>query len=172
LVRNPTGAASVLLGRRSDTAAFMPSTYVFPGGAVEADDFVTQPDYPLNPVCAVALGHQGFAIAALRELREETGLQIGSGIDLSPLRYVFRAVTPASYLRRFDARFFVANAAAICGDPDDMRPECPELTDLGWVNITDLGRMALPSITRFVLSGVLKKLPSLEPPAPVPEVGL
>jgi 8-oxo-dGTP pyrophosphatase MutT (NUDIX family) len=161
-----------LLGRRADTAAFLPGTYVFPGGAVDPADYTAVPDVPLRGETARALGEAAFAVAAVRELFEETGLRLGSGLDLSALHYVFRAVTPPGYARRFDARFFVADAAHLSGDPDHLYPLEPELTDLQWVAVTDLERFRLPSITRFVLNDVVKRLPALEGPDPVPEVGV
>ena len=38
LVRRDTSDARVLMGQRGKTAAFMPSKFVFPGGAVDRED--------------------------------------------------------------------------------------------------------------------------------------
>ena len=76
-----------------------------------------------------------LAAAAIRELWEETGLPLGQpgpadlpgdwagfaarGLrpDASALRFIFRAITPPGRTRRFDARFFLADAGALAGDP-------------------------------------------------------
>ena len=172
LVRDAGTAPRVLMGRRSDSAVFLPGAYVFPGGAIEPIDQVTEPDHPLNPICAARLGSLAPALAAVRELREETGFRFAGGLDLRPLRYVFRAITPAGFPRRFDTAFFLADAAALDGDLDDIRPEDPELSDLHWVSPDRLSALKLPSITRIVLRSVVARLPSLEAPVTVPEVGL
>ena len=172
LIRDRATSPRVLLGRRADTAAFLPGTFVFPGGAVDPADYTAVPEVGLRPETALALGDPAFAVAAVRELFEETGLQLGKGLDLSALHYVFRAVTPPGYPRRFDARFFVADAAHLSGDPDHLYPLEPELTDLQWLSVHQMDGFRLPSITRFVLNDVIRRLPALEGPIPVPEVGI
>jgi 8-oxo-dGTP pyrophosphatase MutT (NUDIX family) len=113
----------------------MPSKYVFPGGAVDAGDALVTLGPALHPTCAARLAAPGappasaLAAAAIRELWEETGLALGcpgqaalppgwagfaaQGLvpDASALRFVFRAITPPGRSRRFDARFFLADAA-------------------------------------------------------------
>ena len=89
----------VLMGQRGAGAAFMPSKYVFPGGAVDPGD-ASGPAPLLPPGCAARLAAfcpedapapQTLAAAALRELAEETGLAPAPGADW---RFVFRAITP------------------------------------------------------------------------------
>ncbi|MDO5646379.1 NUDIX domain-containing protein [Paracoccus sp. (in: a-proteobacteria)] len=177
LRRQPEGV-SVLMGMRGAAAAFMPSKFVFPGGAVDADDgdlplsrplaqvhrdrLLTEQrgDHPINP--------DAVAAAALRELAEETGLLIGqpsdapahcagyqnSGLapDASALSFVFRAITPPGRPRRFDAFFFAADAARLSVDADDFSRACDELSHLHWVPLADARALNLPFITEVVLA--------------------
>ncbi|SCY60358.1 NUDIX hydrolase [Paracoccus tibetensis] len=175
LRRTPRGAA-VLMGMRGQSAAFMPSKYVFPGGAVDPGDGRTPLARPLaephrrrllvEPSGAASPG--AIAAAGLRELAEETGLLIGrpaagteapapfaeAGLwpDAGTLTYLFRAITPPGRPRRFDAHFFVADAASLVGDPDDFGRACDELSHLHWVALDEARRLDLPFITEVVLA--------------------
>lgn len=79
-----TDAPSVLMGQRGAQAAFMPSKYVFPGGAVDPDDGRLPTLSACNGSCRDKLnrdtrGTTAEAIlgAAIRELWEEAGLRLG-----------------------------------------------------------------------------------------------
>ena len=79
LVRDPAGKPSILMGRRLKGAVFMPGKFVFPGGAVDPDDAALPLKGALGATCRARLAEAGgpperFAAAAIRELREETGL--------------------------------------------------------------------------------------------------
>ncbi|RVV98800.1 NUDIX hydrolase [Mesobaculum littorinae] len=196
LLRDPAGPVPrVLMGRRADAASFMPAKYVFPGGVVSPEDKGVPMARPMSGICARRLteeaGHLApatLAAAAVRELWEETGLILGrphrwlgtppeawrsfaaTGHLPAPggLRFVFRALTPPDRPRRFDARFFVANAAGLSGDPDDFSRAGDELSDLAWVPIEEARHRDLPFITSVVLAEVAAQLPDLAAPATVP----
>lgn len=176
LVRRDGPAPAVLVGMRGAKAAFMPSKFVFPGGAVDAEDAAVPLASDPEPLTARRLliePREGSAVtprqilaAALRELAEETGLLIGqkgqcalpgyaeAGLvpDPSALHFVFRAVTPPGRPRRFDARFFMADASRIVGDADDFSRACDELSHLQWVPMAEARALHLPFITEVVLA--------------------
>ncbi|WP_225027731.1 NUDIX hydrolase [Xinfangfangia pollutisoli] len=156
LARHDQGQPRILMGQRGAGAAFMPSKYVFPGGAVDPGDDWPLP-LPLAPLCAGRLA-QGptppgpLVAAALRELTEETGLSLRA--DTPPLRFVFRAITPPGRTRRFDARFFLADAAGLAEDPEDLSRAGAELSHLHWIGLAEARALDLPFITEVVLAEV------------------
>ena len=189
--RNP----SVLMGQRGAKAAFMPNKFVFPGGAVDAGDHAVSIAAPLSARVQTLLSDQSapelaqaLAIAAIRELWEETGLILGQpmawdgpvapdwqsfaetgfGPDASGLDFVFRAITPPGRPRRFDARFFLIDAEKLTTEPDDFSRASDELSHLQWVPLTEVRKLDLPFITQVVLSEVMDRLPELVPLDTVP----
>ena len=159
----------ILMGMRGHAAAFMPSKYVFPGGAVDPEDHSAAP-IGLTPDCAARLAlhcpegapHAGtLARAALRELHEETGLQITSPLP-GDLRFVFRAITPPGRSRRFDARFFLTPATRITGDAEGFSAAGTELSHLHWIGLSEARALDLPFITEVVLSEVTALLGGLK----------
>ena len=150
LLRDVGGVPQVLMGQRGAKAAFMPNKYVFPGGAVDEVDYSGVPE----GVPDVRLGEKavGLYTAALRELLEETGLRLPP--HMGGLRFVFRAITPPGRPRRFDARFFVAQAGDVLNDLDDFSDACDELSHLHWIALSEARGLELPFITSVVLSEV------------------
>ena len=159
LTRAVAGGHEVLMGQRGAGAAFMPSKYVFPGGAVDAGDVQPEP-LPLSSTCAQRLAQSArpgpLSAAALRELTEETGLCLRA--DRPCLRFVFRAITPPGRSRRFDAFFFLADAADILGDPCDFSGAEDELSHLHWIGLAEARALDLPFVTEVVLAEVTNLL--------------
>ncbi len=172
----------VLMGQRGSKAAFMPNKFVFPGGAVDPVDA----DVPTSPLQApvesqlaieTAVSPQALAAAAIRELWEETGQLLGHpGVWADPpqgwrgfaatghiphagaLQFFFRAVTPKGRPRRFDARFFLADATDLASDPDDFTQAEDELRHLQWVPLANARKFDLPFITKVVLAELVAYL--------------
>jgi 8-oxo-dGTP pyrophosphatase MutT (NUDIX family) len=192
LLRQTVTGPEVLMGQRGSAAAFMPSKYVFPGGAVDPGDAAVRLAGGINPVCSQRLEVAGgpspvsLAAAAIRELWEETGLFLGrpgvAGLpegwgafaarglipDASGLRFIFRAITPPGRSRRFDARFFLADVGAVAGDPDDLDGASGELGLLRWLPLAQTRTLDLPFITEVVLAEVAALAGTDAPPPPVP----
>ncbi|MGF6860371.1 8-oxo-dGTP pyrophosphatase MutT (NUDIX family) [Rhodobacteraceae bacterium MBR-64] len=185
VVRDAAGPTpSVLMGQRGKSAAFMPGKFVFPGGAVDRGDHDMVLAHPLPAPCDTRIGPMAGAIAAaaIRELWEETGLALARPGHWQPaagweafaerglvpaadgLRFVFRAITPPGRPRRFDARFLLADASSLAGDPDDFSQASDELNHLQWVPLAEARSFDLPFITEVVLAEVVARLPSLDAP--------
>jgi hypothetical protein len=86
--------------------------------------------------------------------------------DLAPLELVARAVTPPDQARRFDARFFMADASGIQGDAHADLAGSGELLDLHWVALGRALELDLPRITRLVIGQVGRRLAGELPPVP------
>jgi 8-oxo-dGTP pyrophosphatase MutT (NUDIX family) len=149
------------MGQRGAGAAFMPSKYVFPGGAVDPGDAVALAGPASLPtLCRNRLAQlcppdapspQALVAAALRELTEETGLVPSP--DLA-LEFFFRAITPPGRSRRFDARFFLVPAHHVTGDQSTFSAASDELRHLHWIELDAARKLDLPFITEIVLSEV------------------
>jgi 8-oxo-dGTP pyrophosphatase MutT (NUDIX family) len=188
LLRHMGGVPHVLMGQRGAKAAFMPSKFVFPGGAVDTGDKDIPLARPINPTCARRLGRQASALAAaaVRELWEETGLRLGAptarplptdwaefgaggmGPNGAALYFVCRAITPPGRTRRFDARFFLADASAVLDDLDDFTRAEDELSHLQWIALGDTAQFDLPFITEVVLAEIGAICDTIAPPPSVP----
>jgi 8-oxo-dGTP pyrophosphatase MutT (NUDIX family) len=171
----------VLMGRRHDGHAFLPGKFVFPGGRVEVDDRRVPAVGALDArdearlmqqvVRASRLKVRAFAVAAIREAFEETGLMIGRKVDSPPalpegwltfaqahvqpdigeLHFVARAITPPGRPRRFDTRFFAADAGSIADRIESVVGPDAELVELIWVPMAQAPELGLLTITRAVL---------------------
>ena len=104
--RHRERALEVLLVRRNPGARFMPGVWVFPGGAVDADELIEGVAAEDVDVDADELAHR---VAAVRELREEAGIELAGPAELLAWS---RWVTPEAAPIRFDTRFYVALAPA------------------------------------------------------------
>lgn len=186
---------SILMGQRGAKAAFMPNKFVFPGGAVDAQDATVPLAAPVPDICYARLADDApagmqtaLAAAAIRELWEETGLILGQTGDwpgvvptdwrdfattghvptAAGLQFVFRALTPPGRPRRFDARFFLVDADDIRNDPDDFSAASDELSHLQWIPLTKARSFDLPFITEVVLAEIESRVDDRTPPDSVP----
>ncbi len=133
---------------------------------------------------------QALALAAIRETFEETGLVIGAKVaaagyvppgpwsafsqvgyapDLSAVQFIARAITPPGFPRRFDARFFCADAESIAHRVPNVVHADAELVELIWLPIVAAMELDLPVITALVLQELQARLrPGTAADAPVP----
>ncbi|MEM6408671.1 MAG: NUDIX hydrolase [Pseudomonadota bacterium] len=196
LLRDAATQPKVLMGQRGKTAAFMPSKFVFPGGAVDAEDAkipfaAAAPDVTHKRLQLLGNGVAPEAIlaAAIREVWEETGLKFaaltqeraapmpapwqrffetGHAPSATGFHYIFRAITPPGRPRRFDARFFLVAAELCLSDLDDFSDAEDELSHLQWVDLEQAKALDLPFITEVVLAEVAALARTGMPPASVP----
>ena len=117
----------VLLVRRNPGARFMPGVWVFPGGAVDADELLDGVSGGDTDVDADELAHRA---AALRELHEEAGIELARDAELVPWS---RWITPEPVPIRFDTRFYVALAPP----HSPPKPDGLETVDAAWMNPAD-----------------------------------
>ena len=179
LLRRDAAAPRVLMGRRHRSHSFMPDKWVFPGGRVDSADYRAPAATELRADVEAALVRtipasrppslaRALAVAAVRETFEEVGLRLAQpapttpaggpwapfaadGVlpDLDALELIARAITPPMRPKRFDARFFTAEA-------DRLQSLTPtggsgELDEIAWVNLEEAMALDLPTVTRFVL---------------------
>ena len=92
LLRGAAERLEILLVKRNPRARFMGGAWVFPGGAVDPHE---------------GRGERALRAAALRELREEAGIQLS---DPHTLIGFSRWITPEEITTRFDTWFYLAAA--------------------------------------------------------------
>ena len=176
------GRPHVLMGRRNAGHDFMPDKWVFPGGRIDRSDFRAPAATELKPDVAARLQRtapahrcRALALTAIRETFEEAGLLLarpgpgrvaagpwrefleqGALPDLGALDFIARAITPANSPKRFDARFFMAPASALISL--ERQDDCGELGEIAWFDLNDALGLDLPSVTRFVLGEIPRRL--------------
>jgi 8-oxo-dGTP pyrophosphatase MutT (NUDIX family) len=179
----------ILLGRRHASHKFMPGKFVFPGGRIEAIDRQMPALSELHPDAQRKLNERvaapgaefarGFALAAVREMAEETRLLLGIKRDEPPkspgelwtefekakvhpdlgaMRFIARAITPPRRPRRFDTRFFTADASAVAHKIESVAGPDSELVELTWVPIEQATHLDMPTITGVILEELLARV--------------
>jgi 8-oxo-dGTP pyrophosphatase MutT (NUDIX family) len=110
VLRDAADGPEVLLVQRNPQQRFMGGAWVFPGGAVHADD-------------------ADHAAAAVRELEEEAGVALPGDQEVVPWS---RWITPAEVVIRFDTWFYVTEA------PPGVEPvvDGGECVDARWLRPT------------------------------------
>ena len=182
LVDRSEDVPKVLLGKRHARHKFMPGMFVFPGGRVDRSDIKMPVARPLHRDVQAQLMKRlarpssakvrAFALAAIRETFEETGLLLGvrtkeiNGVppgpwtafaqarilpDLSLLRFIGRAITPPRRPRRFDARFFAMDASVIAHRAEGMTGPDAELVELVWMPLAQAQQLHMPAVTSVML---------------------
>jgi 8-oxo-dGTP pyrophosphatase MutT (NUDIX family) len=170
LLRGKGSDLELLAGRRPGHVRFMPGVYVFPGGAVDAEDNHPWPVESGTERLPPRL--QRCARAALRETWEEVRVLVGRPVAAAPscvaagtgasasyaeagitaafdvLTYVGRAITPSTVFRRFNTRFFVADGSHVVGEPIST----DELEDVGWHPIGRRELTPFRDVSQFMLA--------------------
>jgi 8-oxo-dGTP pyrophosphatase MutT (NUDIX family) len=180
----------VLLGKRHHGHRFLPGKFVFPGGGVEPADKRMPTSRPLDRRAEQRLMRavkrpsplkaRALALAAIRETYEETGLLLGAPApptgtppgawaafgqaqilpDLAAIRFVARAITPPRRPKRFDTRFFAADAGTIAHRIDGMIGPGAELVEVVWMPIAEARQLDIAAITAVVLEELESQIAS------------
>jgi 8-oxo-dGTP pyrophosphatase MutT (NUDIX family) len=184
LLRGEGRDLELLAGRRPMTVRFMPGVYVFPGGAVDAEDSRPWPSEVDPDALPPRLMRSGRA--ALRETWEESGVFFGhrgagpaSALSASPvaeayaaacvvagfdrLKYVGRAITPVRVFRRFNTRFFLGDGADVIGEPTAT----DELEDVRWHPIGRTPLDPFRDVSEFMLARAIALRAGDTGPAPL-----
>jgi 8-oxo-dGTP pyrophosphatase MutT (NUDIX family) len=153
----PGGRLELLDGKMSAVSE------IHPDMAKKLNERVAQP----SPELARAL-----ALTAVREMAEETGLLLGVNRDVAPavpgeiwnefakakvhpdlgnIHFIARAITPPRRPRRFDTRFFTADASVVAHTIEGVVGPDSELIELVWIPIEEATRLDMPTITGVVL---------------------
>jgi 8-oxo-dGTP pyrophosphatase MutT (NUDIX family) len=115
---------------------------------------------------------RAFPLAAIRETFEETGLMLGvkgkppaiapnsewepfAGVgvtpDLANIHFIARAITPPRRPKRFDTRFFTADAQMVAHKVEGVVGPDSELVEPVWIPIREAKTHDMPTITGTVL---------------------
>jgi 8-oxo-dGTP pyrophosphatase MutT (NUDIX family) len=141
VLRGGGDGLEVLLVRRNPEQRFMGGYWVFPGGAVDADE-------------AAAKGGMAHRSAGVREVAEEAAVELPDPEALVPFA---RWITPPEVKMRFDTWFFLAAA------PEGAEPRIDgsECVDWGWwapsaaIDAARAGNLQLAFPTLKTLEGLI-----------------
>ena len=154
----------------------MPNKFVFPGGAVDAEDANIPLHRGIDALCAERLGEEADPTLFIPLRGGHSRAVGGNGPDPRNQRGMERRGTrglghicrsgiyprckcaeirvPCHHApgrpRRFDARFFMIDANAIASDLDDFSAACDELSHLSWIPLDEVRKFDLPFITEVV----------------------
>ena len=190
----------VLLGRRHERHRFMPGKFVFPGGRIESADRQMAVAAALHERHVARLMKKvrrpsavkaaAFALAAVRETYEETGIMVGVPSDaamtvpggpweafakaavipdLRQIHFIARAITPPGRPLRFDSRFFATEVSAIARREDGFVGPDKELIELVWLPINKARQLDMPGITAVALEELQDRIAAgMSPDHPAP----
>jgi 8-oxo-dGTP pyrophosphatase MutT (NUDIX family) len=183
IVDGTSPAPRILMGRRRPDQVFLPNTFVFPGGRVEAADRAIARHHALAPADAECLkiamrGRPSetravaLALAAIRETYEETGIIVGEAHngDRRQQPGGWQAFLTEGFQPRLEKLAFFARAITPPGRPrrydtrffvvdaSEIAHRATrvdgELLDIDWFTLDQARALKLPSITRHVLDDV------------------
>jgi hypothetical protein len=74
------------------------------------------------------------------------------------VHFIARAITPPRRARRYDTRFFTADASAIAHKIEGVVGPAAELVELVWVPLDETSRLELMAITEMVLENLQEQI--------------
>ena len=119
LIRDGDAGLETLMLKRNKALLFAGGVWVFPGGALEADDWQQ----------SEGLEEKAARFAAVREAYEESGLTVNPD-DLVPISHW---TTPEAEPWRYYTWFFLAES----GDAEDVIIDGSEIHDHAWMDVNN-----------------------------------
>ncbi len=183
IIKHYKGKLYTLMGRRPLDSKFMPGVYVFPGGALEKDDFYIGKHYNLknnlsNLKNKTYSNNHSIAIqlAAIRETAEETGLFLGKKSNIKnikrfPKKNIWSEFYNKSLIPDIDKLIFLGRAITpsfmrirfharfFIALSDNFEGEIKsngELEKLDWIDIKKVRSMNIADVTEFMIEQVMK----------------
>ena len=183
IIKYYRGKYYALMGRRPSDSKFMPGVYVFPGGALEKDDFYISKYYNLKNNLsnfknkAYSNNHSmAIQLAAIRETAEETGLFLGKkrniiNINSFPKKNIWSKFYTKSLIPEIDKLIFLGRAITpsfmkirfharfFIALSDNFEGEINsngELEKLDWINIKNVKSMNIADVTEFMIEQVIR----------------
>ena len=133
---------------------------------------------------------RALALTAIRETAEETGLLLGVRRDAPPatpgeiwaefakakvhpdlgqIHFIARAITPPGRPKRFDTRFFTADATSVAHTIEGVVGADSELVELAWAPISEAAHLDMPTVTGVILEELLARVEAgMDHKLPVP----
>jgi 8-oxo-dGTP pyrophosphatase MutT (NUDIX family) len=133
---------------------------------------------------------RALALTAIRETAEETGLLLGVKRDEPPstpgeiwaefakanvhpdlgqIHFIARAITPPRRPKRFDTRFFTADATSVAHTIEGVVGPDSELVELAWAPISEAAKLDMPIVTGVILEELLARVEAgMDHKLPVP----
>ena len=133
---------------------------------------------------------RALALTAVRETAEETGLLLGVKRDAPPatpgeiwaefgkakvhpdlgqIHFIARAITPPRRPKRFDTRFFTADATSVAHRIEGVVGPDSELVELTWAPISEAAHLDMPTVTGVILEELLARVEAgMDHKLPVP----
>lgn len=192
LYRGDRTNPEILMGCRHPRHKFMPSVYVFPGGAVDrgdsyapcADHLQTREEKILT-CCMSEARARATALASIRETFEETGVALGTKAkadrnpnhpgwqaymetgfvpEIGDLELLARAITPPYRKKRFDTWFFIRRSEDIA----QIAADSTELQDVHWVKMDNAEKLDIHPMTQMILALLEERLKQDKPDPGIP----
>ena len=171
----------VLMGRRPKSSKFMPGVYVFPGGAVDKDDYICGDFLEIEEKTSrKKLKTRSFRqtkallLSAIRETAEETGLFLGKNnksLSLIKLKNnnLWYSFFKKALLPDLDGLYFFGRAITpsflktryharfFLASYDNFTGKIKsngELEDIKWINLKDFSELPMADVTAFILKQI------------------
>jgi len=89
--------------------------------------------------------------------------------DLGQIHFIARAITPPRRPKRFDTRFFTADATSVAHRIEGVVGPDSELVELTWAPISEAAHLDMPTVTGVILEELLARVEAgMDHKLPVP----